>query len=165
MEPYGWIGDVTTIEAFESGVLDVKDFYFTGDDYRYKIEIEAKKRFLELLKNRFNSGAKYKGKTWKWDTIILEKTKELSKLLSEKSDRIDFVSPNADLKRMDSRELRQRILTLSATEARRSGIGKSTCHYLRKHAESERLFKSLQEGCREAYGRECLDKKNGSAMI
>ena len=45
-EPLRWLGDVATIEAFESRVLDLKDFYFTGDDYSYKIEIEAKRRFL-----------------------------------------------------------------------------------------------------------------------
>jgi len=33
---------VTTVEAFESGALDLKDFYFTSDDYRYHIEIDAK---------------------------------------------------------------------------------------------------------------------------
>lgn len=53
MEPFRWIGDVATLQAFESGVLDLKDFYFTGDDYWYHIEIDAKRRFLELLENRF----------------------------------------------------------------------------------------------------------------
>jgi len=64
-DPYGWIGNVATIQAFESGLLDMKDFYFTGDDYRYHVEIEAKTRFLEFLRGRFNSDVKYKGKMWK----------------------------------------------------------------------------------------------------
>ena len=34
----------------------MKDFYFLGDDYRYHIDFKAKHRFLELLKERFNSG-------------------------------------------------------------------------------------------------------------
>ena len=33
--------DMTVIEAFESKTLDLRDFYFTGDDYRYKFEPEA----------------------------------------------------------------------------------------------------------------------------
>jgi len=45
-EPFRWLGDMATLQTFESGVLDLKDFYFTGDDYSYKIEIEAKRRFL-----------------------------------------------------------------------------------------------------------------------
>jgi len=139
-EPYRWIGDVTALEAFESGTLDVKDFYFTGDDYRYRIEVEAKRRFLELLKDRFNSGVKYKGKSWKWDTVILNKTQELARYL-EKSGFIDFTEPVPILVRSDGRELRRRILELSAKEARKLGISKSTVHYLKKHARDPWPFK------------------------
>ena len=45
---------MAVIEAFESGVLDLPDFYFTGDDYRYRFEPEAKERFLDLLRERSN---------------------------------------------------------------------------------------------------------------
>ena len=99
MEPFRWLGDVTTIEAFESDALDVKDFYFKGDDYRYHIEIEAKRRFLELLKNRFNSGVKYRGKAWKWDTVILNKTQELARFLQDKSRQVEFIEPRPSLQR------------------------------------------------------------------
>jgi len=37
-EPFRWVGDVTVIETFESGTLDMKNFNFTEDDYSYKIE-------------------------------------------------------------------------------------------------------------------------------
>jgi hypothetical protein len=141
MEPFRWLGDVTTIEAFESGVLDLKDFYFTGDDYSYKIEIEAKRRFLQLLKDRFNSGVEYGGKTWNWDTTILTKTQEMARCLLHRSESIDFVEPRPGFERMDTKTLRERILKLSATEARRLGISKSTLHYLRKNAGGERSFR------------------------
>jgi hypothetical protein len=36
-------------------VLDLPDFYFTGDDYRYRSGPEAKQRFLDLLRERFNA--------------------------------------------------------------------------------------------------------------
>ena len=55
-EPFRWLADVTVLEAFESGVLDLQDFYFFGNDYRYHIALEAKRRFLKLLQERFNSG-------------------------------------------------------------------------------------------------------------
>ena len=140
-EPYRWIGDVATIEAFESGTVDMKDFYFVGDDYRYHIEVEAKRRLLELLKDRFNSGVKYKDKTWKWDTVILNKTQELARFLLGKSRSIDFIEPAPSLVRSDSREIRERILELSAKEAWKLGISKSTLHDLRKNARSDRSFK------------------------
>ena len=139
-EPFRWLGDVTTIEAFESDALDLKDFYFTGDDYRYHIEIDAKRCFLELLKDRFNSGVKYNGKTCKWDTVILNKTQELGPLLLGKPKQIDFIEPRPNLQRSDTQGLRERILKLTQVEARKLGIGKSTLHCLRRNARGDRSF-------------------------
>ena len=144
-EPFRWIGDVTTIEVFESDVLDMKDFYFMGDDYRYRVEVEAKRRFLELLKDRFNSGVRYIGKTWKWDTIILNKTQELARFLLGKSNSLDFMEPAPTLTRNDTCEFRKRILELTQGEARELGISKSTLHNLRKNARSNRSFKVYQK--------------------
>jgi CRISPR-associated protein Cas1 len=140
-EPFRRLGDVATIEAFESGALDLKDFYFTGDDYRYHIEVEAKRRFLELLKNRFNSGVKYNGETWKWDTVILNKTQKLARFLLDRSKEIGFVEPRPGLERSDSQDLRKRILELTQGEARELRIGKSALHYLRRKAKAYRPFR------------------------
>jgi hypothetical protein len=134
---------VTTIEAFESGVLDLKDFYFTGDDYSYKIEIEAKRRFLQLLKDRFNSGVNYKDRVLKWDKVIEQKTMELARYLTGKS-RLDFSGPKPELERADNLQLRKRIQSLSHSEAKRLGIGKSTLHYLRKNVGNHGPFKIYQ---------------------
>ena len=60
-EPFRWIADVAVMDAFESGVLDLPDFYFTGDDYRYRFGPEAKQRFLDLLRERFNSASGTRG--------------------------------------------------------------------------------------------------------
>jgi len=132
---------VTTIEAFEFGALDMKDFYFTGDGYRYHIEIEAKRRFFELLKSRFNSGVEYKRRTWKWDTVILNKTQELARFLLDRSNEIGFVEPRPCLQRSDAQKLRRRILELTQRGARELGIGKSTLHYLRENARDNHSYK------------------------
>jgi hypothetical protein len=125
--------------------LDLKDFYFTGDDYSYKIEIEAKRKFLQLLKERFNSGVSYKGRVLKWDTVIKQKTMELVRYLTGKSKILDLSEPKPKLGRTDSLELRRGILSLSQSQAQKLGIGKSTLHYLRKSARSEFSFKVHQK--------------------
>ncbi len=140
-EPFRWLADVTVLDAFESGVLDLKDFYFLGNDYRYRIEVEAKRRFLKLLQEKFNSGTNYKGGVCKWDTIILKKTQELARYLSGKTKKIDFAESTLKLERNDTLDLRKRILELTQKEAKELGIGKSTLHYLRKHARSNKSFK------------------------
>ena len=139
-EPFRWIADVTVMDAFESGMLDLPDFYFTGDDYRYRFDTEAKQRFLDLLRERFNSGVKYKGRALKWDTVIEQKTVELGRYLVGRSERLDFSNPFPRLARTDDRELRIRLLSLTQQEARRLGIGKSTIHYLRNKARANRPF-------------------------
>jgi GNAT superfamily N-acetyltransferase len=129
------------MEAFESGMLDLPDFYFTGDDYRYRFEPEAKQRFLELLRERFNSGVTYKGRAFKWDTVVEQKTTELGRYFLGRTAEPDFLEPSPNLHRTDDRDLRGRILGLTHREARRLGIGKSTLHYLRKNADGHRSFK------------------------
>jgi CRISPR-associated protein Cas1 len=145
-EPFRWLCDLTVIEGFESGAVDLKDFYFMGDDYRYHIEIDAKRQFLELLKERFNAGAKYEGKLWKWDTIIPHKTQELACFLLGKCESLDFTRPIPNLARIDDLELRRRILELTPRDANERGICKSTLHDLRKHATNpkpSRLYKKV----------------------
>jgi hypothetical protein len=43
------------------------------------------------------------------------------------------------LERQDTRELRNKILALTASKAKRRGIGKNTLHYLRKKSKEEPL--------------------------
>ena len=136
-EPFRWIADVTVMDAFESGVLDLPDFYFTGDDYRYRFEPEAKQRFLDLIRERFNSAVRYKGRALKWDTVIEQKTVELGRYLVGRTGRLDFSEPSPNLHGMDDGDLRRRILSLSNSDGKRLGIGNSTLHYLRRRARSD----------------------------
>ena len=39
-EPFRWLVDLSVIQAFESKTLELRDFYFTGDDYRYRFEVK-----------------------------------------------------------------------------------------------------------------------------
>jgi len=140
-EPFRWIADVAVVEAFESGVLDLPDFYFTGDDYRYRFQTEPKRRFLNLLRERFNAGVRYKSRLVRWDTVIEHKTVELGRYLVGRSPNLDFMEPSPYLHRTDDINVRKRILTLSQSEARKIGIGKSTLLHLRRNAASETSFK------------------------
>jgi CRISPR-associated protein Cas1 len=139
-EPFRWIADVAVMDAFEGGVLDLPDFYFTGDDYRYRFDPEAKQRFLDLLRERFNSGVKYNSRALKWDTIIEQKTSELGRLLTGRASLVDFAEPEVKLERHDDRELRTRILSLSQSEAKKLGLGKTTLYYLRRNARNAKSF-------------------------
>jgi hypothetical protein len=84
----------------------------------------------------------------KCDTIMEQKTIELSRFLTLKSRIVDFAEPTPALQRDDSRELRARILALTSADAKRLGIGRSTFHYLRKrtisHGQTRVYAKTLR---------------------
>jgi CRISPR-associated protein Cas1 len=141
MEPFRWLVDLSVLQAFESRVLDLNAFHFKFDDYRFRFNPEAKDRFIELLKEHFNRGVSYRGKRLKWDTVIEEKAGQLGRYLSGWSWSLDFSEPAPILERTDNRATRDIILNLTQSEARKRGIGKSTLHYLRKNAESDRSFR------------------------
>jgi CRISPR-associated protein Cas1 len=140
-EPFRWLADVAVMDAFESRVLDLPNFYFTGDDYRYRFQPEAKRSFLDLLRETFNSAVTYNGHAFKWDTIIEQKTTELGRFLVGRFVNLDFTEPSPSLSRVDEQRLRTRILGLTPSEARQLGIGKSTLHYLKQHAQDSKTFK------------------------
>ncbi len=129
------------IQAFEAETLKLSNFYFTGDDYRYRFEPDTRQRFIDLIRERFNAGVAYNGMVQKWDTIIEQKVTELGRVLVSKSPTLDFGEPSPNLEMSDNRELRERIKSLTSDEARRLGVGKSTLHYLRRNARSERRFR------------------------
>jgi len=133
------------VQAFESGVLELHDFYFTGDDYRYRFEVGAKRRFIDVLRGQFNSGVKYKRRVLKWDTVIEQKTNELGRFLIGKLGALDFTEPAPVLERSDNRRVREAILGLSQSEARKRGIGKSTFHYLRMRAKRPQPFRTYEQ--------------------
>src|SRR5208337_1597527 len=88
-----------------------------------------------------NSGMKYRGRVLKWDTVIEQKTTELSQFLAGRSREIDFIEPSPILHRSDSLEVRKTILSLTQKQVGNLGIQKSTLHYLRKNARGDGSFR------------------------
>ena len=144
-EPFRWLSDLSVIEAFESKALKLSDFCFTGDDYRYRFDPEARQRFIELLRERFNSGAEYNGRVLKWDTLIEQKASELGRLLVSRASAVDFAEPSPKFAKYDEHALRAKILTLTQTEAKKLGIGKSTFHNMRKKADCASSFQVYEK--------------------
>jgi CRISPR-associated protein Cas1 len=147
-EPFRFLIDTTVVKAFETDALNPSHFAYERDDYLYRIQPDGTKRLLDLLREQFNSGIVYKGQRMKWDTVIEEKAFELSRFLTGKAPSIDFEEPSPVLERTDSRDMRERILTLNSSKAKELGIQKSTLHYLRQRAEDGRPF-TVYEKVRE----------------
>ena len=102
MEPFRWLIDLTVMEMFTSNALDLKDFYFTGDDYTYRFEHDAKLRFISALVEHFKKRVDYDGQLCSWSSVIQGKTRELGRFLVEPTKSLDFVEPQPILQRMEA---------------------------------------------------------------
>ena len=148
-EPLRGLCDISVIEAFESETLKLSDFYFTGDDYRYRFEPEARQRFIQIIRERFNSGATHNGRVLKWDTLIEQKLTELGRFLVGKTPQIDFSEPSPTLARFDDKALREQINSLTVEQAKKAGINKSTLYTLRQHTRNDRAFRLYRRTSRK----------------
>ena len=71
---------------------------------------------------------------------MLMKTQELSHYLTGKKKTIDFTKPAPQLRRIDNKKLREKILKLSYYKWMKAGYSKGTLHYMKKNARSEKPF-------------------------
>jgi CRISPR-associated protein Cas1 len=139
MESFRWLVDATTIRSFENHEFGRSDFFRT-DNYVLRLKPEGAKRLLVRLSEKFNSTIHYRGKAYRWDTITFLKAQELARNILHNVP-FGFSEPSPDLRISDTLGLRKRILSLSQSEAKRLGIGKSSLHYLRGNARSDDSFK------------------------
>ena len=68
------------------------------------------------------------------------KIKEFGHYLTEKTKKPDFVSPEFGGQRVDSHEIRQKILSASYSDGNKFGFSKGTLHYMKQNAKSDKSF-------------------------
>jgi CRISPR-associated protein Cas1 len=146
-EPFRWLVDATVISCLEQEKFSRKDF-FRMDNYVMRLTPDAVKRFLELLRTSFNSTLIHEGRNYQWDTIIQLKAQELANYILGRNKTLDFTDPHPNVAKEDSKELRERIRTLSTSDARKLGIRKNTLWYLKRRASDNRalrIYSSVSE--------------------
>ena len=125
-----------------SGVKDsIKSDFIRTENYNLKLKPSGVKKLLKEIELQFKTPVEYQGSNYNWSYIIFLKARELAHYLLNKKNAIDFNSPHVELERKDSSNLRQKILDLSYSQAKKLGIGKGALHYLKKNAKSEKPFK------------------------
>ena len=139
-ESYRWLVDSTVLSCTENEMFGKTDFFLT-DNYVLRLETSAIKKLLGELRSSFNSKVRYKGKNWTWDTILRLKMQELSRYLLHKDNEFDFRNPQSDFDTSDSRVIREKILSMSQSNARKIGIGKSSLWYVKNRIGSNRKLR------------------------
>jgi hypothetical protein len=71
----------------------------------------------------------------------VKKTSELARFIAGKLVKLDFTEPYPFIQRVDNRELRLAISTVTIEQARKAGINKSTLYALRQRVRDGRQFR------------------------
>ena len=139
-EPYRWLVDTTVISCLESGFFGEKDFY-RMDNYVLRLKPEAARKLIDALRIKLNSSVQYKGRFCSWDTLIRLKAQELADYVLGKRSSLDLGEPEPVLDRTDSEAIRNQIISMTATDARKCGIRKNTLWYLQRQTRTDKPFR------------------------
>jgi CRISPR-associated protein Cas1 len=87
-----------------------------------------------------NKKVSYKGKESTWGYVIFLKVRELAHYLTSKKEKLDFIKPEYEIDRIDSYDIRQKILNISYIEWEKLGFSKGSLHYMKQNAKSDKPF-------------------------
>ena len=138
-EPFRWLVDLTIIQALENNLFHKKDFLRT-DDYIIRIRPDGVKKLMIELDKVFTIPVKYKGFNLQWGNIIQLKAQELSNYLLKKRTTFTLSSPKPILERIDTKDIREKILSISYTEWKNMGFSKGTLYYMKENAKGKKPF-------------------------
>lgn len=146
-EPFRWLVDVAIIKALEKHLFDKKDFIRT-ENYNLKLSAQGAKKLVKELEKQFNDKVSY-GNDYSWDYVIFLKARELALYISGKRRQFSLKEPGPTLNRLDTSEMRAKILAVSYSEARKLGISKGGLHDLKRRARSKAEFEITGKAIRK----------------
>jgi CRISPR-associated protein Cas1 len=138
-EPFRFLVDLAVINLIENNTMDKKDFVIT-DSYNLRLRNTGAKKIVNEFTNMLNKTVGYGDKQTTWGSVLLLKTRELSHYLTEKTKKLEFVNPEFGVFRVDSQEIRQKILNISYVDWKKLGFSKGTLHYMKQNAKSDKPF-------------------------
>lgn len=93
------------------------------------------------VSGQFSSNVPDQKASYEWSYVVSLKARELAHQIVGKRKLIDFSCPEPNLKREDTYELREKILTMPYSEWKKMGYSKGTLHYLKLNAKEDKPFK------------------------
>ena len=131
--------DLTVISLIESGSMESKDFIRT-ENYNLRLKPTGARKIVNEFSSMLNKKVSYQGKESTWGYVIFLKVRELAHYLTSKKEKLDFVKPEFEIERIDSYDMRQKILNISYVDWKKLGFSKGTLHYMKQNAKSDKPF-------------------------
>jgi len=83
----------------------------------------------------------YNGKYYSYQNVLYENVRMLANYIIGKSSKLQFDIPEFEIKRGDTLEIRNKILSLTPEDRKRLNINKSTLWYIQKHIREGKKVK------------------------
>ena len=138
-EPFRWIIDLTIIQALERKIFHKKDFIRT-EDYIIRVRPDAVSKLMDEIDRSMSQTVIYKGLNQQWGSIIQLKAQELSNYVTGNRKTLDLSQPMLKLDRVDNKDIREKILSLSYVEWEKMGFSRGTLYYMKKNARGNKPF-------------------------
>lgn len=127
-----WIIDLSVIELLEEKKLKKSDFVVT-ENYHIRLREQTAKMLIEKIQSNLNNRAKYKGKNYTYENILLDNIQGLANFIIDKSDKLTFNIPSIRVTRNDDKNIRDLLLRMTPEERRNLGINRNTLWYIKKN--------------------------------
>lgn len=114
LEPFGLLVDPVVIGLVESGAMEGKDFIRT-ENHNPGLKLTGARKVVNEFSNMLNKKVSYRGKESIWSYVIFLKVRELAHNLTSKKEKLDFVKPEYEIEKIDSYDMRQKILNGALT--------------------------------------------------
>ncbi|RXA17602.1 CRISPR-associated protein Cas1 [Methanosarcina sp. MSH10X1] len=119
--------------------METKDFIRT-ENYNLGLKPTGARKVVNEYSNMLNKKVSFQGKESTWSYIIFLKVRGLAQYLISKKEKLDFVKPEYEIERIDSYDIRQKILNISYVDWKKLGFSKGTLHYMKQNAKSDKPF-------------------------
>ena len=134
-EPFRWLVDLSVIEVMRDGKLDRKRDFIVTENYHVRLRPTAAKALIERFSANLNRKVSVAGRSFAYETLVLETARKLARQLTTPSGRFDLSYPFAvgESGHVAS-ELKDRVASLTYAEARKLGISKAGLWDMKRRA-------------------------------
>jgi CRISPR-associated protein Cas1 len=143
-EPFRFLIDLAIISIIEKGLMDKKDFIRT-ENYNLRLRPSGAKKVVNEINIGINKKINYQSMQYSWHYVLMTKTRELAHFLADKKSSIHFNTPKIELNRVDTEELRKKIIDISYSKWKKLGFSKGTLHHMKHNASSDKPFKIYKD--------------------
>lgn len=135
--------DYCVVRLFES--RDLKDCFVMTDDFECLLRPEATKRLISLVSDSFSEIVEYNSAMLTRERVMTLSFRNFANFLVGKNQSLNMGIPPISIKRDDSQDLKEKVLTHTAREL---GMSKSTHFYIRKRLQegkSVRIYRKTKQ--------------------